>query len=212
MRVFTPACGVWPPRVGLLPSHQSGTKRPPAIPPPQDDVIHYFWTLWCGLNINSVLLHRSIGTQTKHDMRCRVFFLTGQMRTSTLPPHPLSGPLPTHQTSLNYSAGSLMSFISLLIAAVGFSLGPACPKNASACAGLYHRRMPVERVCVCVMGLRYMEGFKIQTGPTGASLFPDASLDYNLCAMLWKYFTASIFLCLSSGSGWILMGRWPKNL
>lgn len=42
-----------------------------------------------------------------------------------------------------------MSFISLLIAVVDFSLGPLCPMKASACAVLYHRRMHVEQLSVC---------------------------------------------------------------
>ena len=58
-------------------------------------------------------------------------------------------PLPAHQTSLNYSAGSLVSFISLLIAAVDFSLGPLLPMKASARAALNHQRMHVGQFCVC---------------------------------------------------------------
>lgn len=70
--------------------------------------------------------------------------------TLNLPPEPL----PAHQTGLNYSAGSLVSFISLLIAAVDSSLGPLCPMNASTRTVLYYQRMCVGqfcvRTCVCV--------------------------------------------------------------
>lgn len=73
-----------------------------------------------------------------------------------------------------------MSFISLLIAAVDFALGPPCPMKASAGAGLHHRRMHAEQFvcvsvssCVCEVGLRCRDGkVKVRMRVIKTSLLP----------------------------------------